>query len=181
MKTLLTKDQTLATIQKMARDVVQDYRRVVAERGVKPMVLVGIRTRGIPLAAQLASIIGKDLKKKITVGSLDITLYRDDLSRLAEHPIVGRTELPGSIDDQVVYLVDDVLFTGRTIRCGFDALFDLGRPAIIRLVVLVDRGGRELPIQADVVGLKYSAAALDNVKVKLMESDAAMGVEVISR
>jgi pyrimidine operon attenuation protein/uracil phosphoribosyltransferase len=116
------------------------------------LVLVGIRTGGAFLAQRLAASITRRTSRPVRVGVLDITLYRDDWTQLSHKPLVGKTELPGSIDDQEVVLVDDVLFTGRTIRAALDALIDYGRPRRIELAVLVDRGGRELPIHADYVG-----------------------------
>ena len=116
------------------------------------MILVGIRTGGAFLAQRLADKIGRRTGQPSRVGVLDITLYRDDWTQLSHKPLVGKTELPGSIDDQEVVLVDDVLFTGRTVRAALDALIDYGRPRRIELAVLVDRGGRELPIQPDFVG-----------------------------
>ncbi len=159
----------------MAEDILKDV-------GAKDsLVLVGMTTRGVPLATRLAAQLHKKFKKEIPVGVLDITLYRDDLSRLDYHPQIKRTEITFSLDSKIVYLVDDVLYTGRTVRCALDALFDLGRPDRIALAVLVDRTGRELPIQADVVGIHYDAALTENVKVKLKESDGDDRVEVVKQ
>ena len=133
------------------------------------LVLVGIRTGGAFLAQRLAEKIGRRLSRPVRVGVLDITLYRDDWTQLSHKPLVGKTELPGSIDGQEVVLVDDVLFTGRTVRAALDALIDYGRPRRIELVVLVDRGGRELPIHADYVGQTVQLAPAQRVNVYLQE------------
>jgi pyrimidine operon attenuation protein/uracil phosphoribosyltransferase len=133
------------------------------------LVLVGIRTGGAFLAQRLADRISRRVSRPVRVGVLDITLYRDDWTQLSHKPLVRKTELPGSIDDQQVVLVDDVLFTGRTVRAALDALIDYGRPGRIELAVLVDRGGRELPIQADYVGLSMDLPPSQRVNVYLKE------------
>jgi pyrimidine operon attenuation protein/uracil phosphoribosyltransferase len=133
------------------------------------LVVVGIRTGGAYLAQRLAERMSRRAERTIPVGVLDITLYRDDWTRINHAPLVGKTELPGSIDDQVVVLVDDVLFTGRTVRAALDALIDYGRPSRIELVVLVDRGGRELPIRPDFVGLILNLPPAQRVNVYLTE------------
>jgi pyrimidine operon attenuation protein/uracil phosphoribosyltransferase len=133
------------------------------------LVLVGIRTGGAFLVQRLADKIARRTSKPVRVGVLDITLYRDDWTQLSNKPLVGKTELPGSIDDQEVVLVDDVLFTGRTIRAALDALIDYGRPRRIELAVLVDRGGRELPIQPDYVGRAGKLPQGQRVNVYLTE------------
>jgi pyrimidine operon attenuation protein/uracil phosphoribosyltransferase len=133
------------------------------------LVLVGIRTGGAFLAQRLAASITRRTSRPVRVGVLDITLYRDDWTQLSHKPLVGKTELPGSIDGQEVVLVDDVLFTGRTIRAALDALIDYGRPRRIELAVLVDRGGRELPIQPDYVGRAMALPQGQRVNVYLTE------------
>ncbi len=133
------------------------------------LLLVGIRTGGAHLAQRLAAAISRRTGKPLRVGVLDITLYRDDWTQLSHKPLVGKTELPGSIDDQEVVLVDDVLFTGRTVRAALDALIDYGRPRRIELAVLIDRGGRELPIQADFVGQAVILPPGQRVNVYLKE------------
>lgn len=136
--------------------------------------LVGVQTRGVPLArrlaARLAAIEGKPAPP---VGLLDINLYRDDLERIADHPVLRRTEIPFDLDGAVVVLVDDVLFTGRTVRAALDGIIDLGRPRWIQLAVLVDRGHRELPIRADFVGKNVPTSRGESVEVKLVETDGA--------
>jgi pyrimidine operon attenuation protein / uracil phosphoribosyltransferase len=138
-------------------------------RELDRMVIVGIRTGGAFLAQRLADKIARLTPGPIRVGVLDITLYRDDWTQLSHKPLVGKTELPGSIDDQEVVLVDDVLFTGRTVRAALDALIDYGRPRRIELAVLIDRGGRELPIQPDYVGRTLKLPSGQRVNVYLQE------------
>ena len=149
-------------------------------RGVEELALVGIRTRGVPLARRLAHIIGEINNSDIPTGALDITLYRDDLGRHAvgAQPFVRRTEIPFSIDDRRILLVDDVLYTGRTIRAALDALIEFGRPRAIQLVVLVDRGHRELPIKADYVGKNLPTSPSQSVQVHLVEIDGRDEVEI---
>jgi pyrimidine operon attenuation protein/uracil phosphoribosyltransferase len=149
-------------------------------RGVEDLALVGIRARGVPIAARLAAHL-KDLAGvDVPTGALDITLYRDDLMHHAVgvQPVVRRTEIPFSLDDRTVLLVDDVLYTGRTIRAALDALIDFGRPRSIQLVVLVDRGHRELPIRADYVGRNIPTSRQQSVQVRLQEVDGRDDVEV---
>ena len=136
MKTILDAKETQMAIEKMAKEIVEEA------GGLDSLVLVGVRKRGVPLAQRIADRIRETKKKEIPVGLLDINLYRDDLSRLDYHPVIGKTEIPCPVDEKTVFLVDDVLYTGRTIRCAMDALFDLGRPSAIKLAVLVDREGR---------------------------------------
>jgi pyrimidine operon attenuation protein/uracil phosphoribosyltransferase len=151
-------------------------------RGVEELALVGIRTRGVPIARRLAQAIKEINGHEVPTGALDITLYRDDLMRhpVGPQPVVRRTEIPFSIDGKRILLVDDVLYTGRTIRAALDALIDFGRPQSIQLVVLVDRGHRELPIKADYVGKNLPTAASESVQVHLMEIDGRDEVEVQS-
>jgi pyrimidine operon attenuation protein/uracil phosphoribosyltransferase len=149
-------------------------------RGVEELAFVGIRTRGVPLAKRLAQSVGEISKSEIPTGALDITLYRDDLMRHAvgAQPVVRRTEIPFSIDDKRILLVDDVLYTGRTIRAALDALIEFGRPRAIQLVVLVDRGHRELPIKADYVGKNLPTSLSQSVQVHLVEIDGRDEVEI---
>ncbi len=136
-----------------------------------PLCLVGIRTRGVPLADRLAGELSQLLGAEVNVGAVEITLYRDDLGRSQRWPVLHGTEVPFSIDGADLVLVDDVLFTGRTVRAALNAICDLGRPASVRLAVLVDRGHRELPIQADVVGLRVPTERDDHVRVQLRPVD----------
>lgn len=139
--------------------------------GVHDIALVGIKTRGVTLAQRIAAKIATIEDQKPSVGALDITLYRDDLGLKAEQPVVRRTEIPFPIKGRTVVLVDDVLFTGRTIRAAMDALMDLGRPRVIRLAVLVDRGHRELPIRPDYIGKNLPTSRRETVAVMLREHD----------
>ena len=143
------------------------------------IVLVGIHSRGVPLAQRLAEILEAGTGKKVPLGRIDISLYRDDVGpwRPAHsQPVLKRTELPFDLDERVVYLVDDVLYTGRTIRAALDALVDYGRPKAVRLAVLIDRGHRELPIAADVVGKVVHTSRQEDVQVRLLEFDGEDGV-----
>jgi pyrimidine operon attenuation protein/uracil phosphoribosyltransferase len=148
--------------------------------GAKGIALVGIHTRGIPLAERLAAKIGKAEGVEVPVGTLDITLYRDDLTPVGPQPIVGATNLPFELEERVLVLVDDVLYTGRTIRAALDATVALGRPQAIQLAVLVDRGGREFPIAAEYTGKKVEAGDDEHVKVRLKESDETDSVTIES-
>ena len=142
-------------------------------RGAGELALVGIRTRGVPLARRLARAL-KDINGiDVPTGALDITLYRDDLMRspVGPQPVIRKTEIPFSIDDRKILLVDDVLYTGRTIRAALDALIDYGRPRAIQLVVMVDRGHRELPIKADFVGKNLPTSSKQSVQVRVQEID----------
>ena len=151
----------------------------ILERDGDDVMLVGIHTRGVPLADRLARDLEKATGRKVAVGRLDITLYRDDVGpwRPAhQQPVLKKTVLPDSIDDRVVYLVDDVLYTGRTTRAALDTLLDWGRPLAVRLAVLVDRGHRELPIAADVVGKIIDTTKNEDVQVRFVEVDNEDGV-----
>jgi pyrimidine operon attenuation protein/uracil phosphoribosyltransferase len=150
-------------------------------RGTSDLALVGIRTRGVPLARRIARSLHEINHEDVPTGSLDITLYRDDLMRHAvgPQPVVRRTEIPFSIDDKRILLVDDVLYTGRTIRSALDALIDFGRPRTIQLVVLIDRGHRELPIRADYVGKNVPTSLSQSVQVHLTEIDGRDEVEIL--
>ena len=143
------------------------------------VLLVGIRRRGVPLAARLAAKIEEMDGVRVATGALDITLYRDDLSTVADRPVVNRTELPADVTGRTIILVDDVLYTGRTIRAALDELIDFGRPRRVELAVLVDRGHRELPIQADYVGKFIQTSDSEIIKVLLPEFDAQEEVLVV--
>ncbi|MBI3326116.1 MAG: bifunctional pyr operon transcriptional regulator/uracil phosphoribosyltransferase PyrR [Nitrospinae bacterium] len=150
-------------------------------KGCQDVVLIGIRTRGIHLARRLAEMIRRIEGQVVPLGVIDVTLYRDDLRRRFDHPQVRRTEITFPITDKCVILVDDVLFTGRTIRAAIDGLMDLGRPRLIQLAVLVDRGHRELPIRADYVGRDVPTALQESVKVWLKEEDGVEQVVILER
>lgn len=147
-------------------------------KGVNNVVLIGIQRRGVPLAKMIAKKILEVEGKTVPVGFLDITLYRDDFSMLAEHPIINGTDIGFSVSNKKVVLVDDVLFTGRTIRCAIDAILDIGRPKMIQLAILIDRGHRELPIRADYVGKNVPTAKNENVNVKIFEIDGENSVKI---
>ncbi len=170
-RVVLDADQISRACARMAHQILE------ANRGAAGLVLLGIPTRGVALAARLATAMGEVEGATIPTGSLDITMYRDDLRR---HPTrqVGHTFLPVSVDNAVVVLVDDVLFSGRTVRAALDALGDLGRPRAVRLAVLVDRGHRELPIRADHVGKNLPTSATERVSVRLEETDGVNEVTI---
>jgi pyrimidine operon attenuation protein/uracil phosphoribosyltransferase len=171
--TRLLDDTAMASaLQRMAREVVEK------SGGTGGLVLLGIQRRGVELAARLANLIGA-AGSPVPLGKLDITLYRDDLSTIGPRPRVGETSLPDSIEGRTVVIVDDVLYTGRTIRAALDELADFGRPRRILLCVLVDRGGRELPIQADVVGQRVETGSDDRVDVAVKELDGRDAVELV--
>ena len=162
----------------MARTVARMAAEIL-ERDADSVMLVGIHTRGVPLADRLARALGEATGRKVAVGRLDITLYRDDVGpwRPAhQQPVLKKTVLPESTDDRVIYLVDDVLFTGRTIRAALDSLVDYGRPLAVRLAVLIDRGHRELPIAADVIRKTVDTTRDEDVQVRFAEVDGEDGV-----
>lgn len=153
----------------------------IAERDpdLSTLALVGIRARGDLIAARIQAALRKNDGIDVPLGSLDITLYRDDLTRIGYAPVVRESSLPFGVDDRTVVLVDDVLFTGRTIRAAMDALVDYGRPRAIRLAVLIDRGHRQLPIRADFVGKNIATASTDDVRVELIETGGRDTVELV--
>jgi pyrimidine operon attenuation protein/uracil phosphoribosyltransferase len=167
-------DRVSRSLTRIAHEIVE------RNRGVDALAFVGIRQRGVPIAHRLAGHLHSIAGADVPTGALDITLYRDDLMRaaVAPQPVIRRTEIPFSIDDRHILLVDDVLYTGRTIRAALDALIDFGRPSAIQLVVLVDRGHRELPIRADYVGRNIPTARHQSVQVRLTEIDGRDEVEV---
>ncbi len=140
-------------------------------KGVEDVVLIGIQRRGVPLAKRISAKIREVEGIEVQVGVLDITLYRDDLSMLNEHPIINGTEIDFSVTGKIIILVDDVLYTGRTVRAAIDAIVDLGRPKMIQLAILIDRGHRELPIRADYVGKNVPTSKNEVVHVKVEEID----------
>ncbi len=166
----------------------EDIRRTLARiaheilettRSLDKLIMIGMHTRGVPLANRLADNIASYERVIVPVGKLDISLYRDDLDSRGFKPLVRNTSIPGDIDGAVVVLVDDVLYTGRSIRAAMDALIDLGRPASIKLAVLVDRGHRELPVRADYVGKNIPSSRNEEVQVHLVETDGVDEVSII--
>lgn len=168
------KKNTILDAEAMRRAIVRISHEIIERnKGVKDVVLVGIRTRGVPIAERLAAAIEKIENVKVPVGMLDITLYRDDLSTLAYNPIVHGTEIDFDLSGKTIILVDDVLYTGRTIRAALDAIIDMGRPRVIQLAVLIDRGHRELPIRADFIGKNVPTSRKEAITVALAEADGA--------
>jgi len=170
---LMTGADMSRVLMRMASQIVEN------NPDLSNVILVGIRRRGVPLAARLAQKILEMDGVTVTTGALDITLYRDDLSTVGDRPVVNRTELPGNITGKTIILVDDVLYTGRTVRAALDELIDFGRPHRVQLAVLVDRGWRELPIQADYVGKILPTSEREIVKVMLPEFDETEQVIVV--
>jgi pyrimidine operon attenuation protein/uracil phosphoribosyltransferase len=174
MPVVMDADRIGRTLTRIAHEILE------RNRGIEELALIGIRTRGVPLAKRLAETLREISHHDVPTGALDITLYRDDLMRHAvgAQPVVRSTEIPFSIDDKRILLVDDVLYTGRTIRAALDALIEFGRPKSIQLVVLVDRGHRELPIKADYVGKNLPTSLSQSVQVHLMEIEGRDEVEI---
>ena len=162
-RVLLSEKEMLQCLESMAREIL--------DRGLSDAALVGIRSRGVPLARLIAGFMEKKMGKQPKVGSLDINLYRDDLSEVSEQAILHNTEIPFRIDGEGIILIDDVLYTGRTVRAAMDALIDLGRPKFIMLAALVDRGWREFPIQGDFIGMTVETKADEVVKVMTKDCD----------
>lgn len=167
-KTVIMDEQAIRRgLIRIAHEIIEN------NKGIKDLILVGIRTRGVPLAERLAAEIKRIEGVELPVGILDITLYRDDLSTLSYQPIVHETQIPIDISGKTIVLIDDVLYTGRTVRAALDAIIDIGRPKVIQLAVLVDRGHRELPIRADYVGKNVPTSSKEVVGVQLMPVDEA--------
>jgi pyrimidine operon attenuation protein/uracil phosphoribosyltransferase len=163
------------TLRRMADEIVE------LNNGTEGLVIVGIQRRGVQLAARIVSSIAEREKTEVVQGALDITLYRDDLQTVGPRPVVGQTQIPVDIDGQHVVIVDDVLYTGRTIRAALDELADFGRPRRIALAVLIDRGGRELPIQPDIVGKRISAEPTQRVDVMVHDLDGRDAAVIAER
>ncbi|MGE5736304.1 MAG: bifunctional pyr operon transcriptional regulator/uracil phosphoribosyltransferase PyrR [Acidobacteriota bacterium] len=163
------------TLVRLAHEMIEK------NNGIGDLGLVGIRRRGVPIAQRLASIIQRIEKEPVPVGTLDITLYRDDLSTLGPKPVVQKTEIGFDITDKSIVLVDDVLYTGRTARAAMDALFRHGRPRLVQLCALIDRGHRELPIEAMYVGRKVQTTSREIVEVKVREVDDTEKVLLVER
>ena len=175
MPVVMDADRMSRSLTRIAHEIVE------RNRGIGDLALVGIRERGVPLARRIAVELNRISNTDVPTGALDITLYRDDLMHHAvgPQPVIRSTEISFSIDDRLILLVDDVLFTGRTIRAALDALIDFGRPRAIQLVALVDRGHRELPIRADYVGRNIPTSRQQSVQVRIAELDGRDEVEVL--
>ncbi|MAZ53087.1 MAG: bifunctional pyr operon transcriptional regulator/uracil phosphoribosyltransferase [Trueperaceae bacterium] len=171
--TLLNSQEVSRALTRIAHEITE------RNRGAEQLALIGVHTRGVPIAKRLAGLIERFEGVMPEVGELDITLYRDDLTEIALQPIVKKTDVPFNIQGLRIVLCDDVLYTGRTVRASLDALIDLGRPAVIQLAALVDRGHRELPIRADYVGKNIPTSKQEIIKVKLLEIDGTDGVELM--
>jgi pyrimidine operon attenuation protein/uracil phosphoribosyltransferase len=172
---LLSAEEIERTLQRLAHEIVEK------SGGTSNLALIGVRRRGVPLAERLARTIKGFSRVDVPVGTLDITLYRDDLSTVAAQPVVQSTEISFGVDDQDLVLVDDVLYTGRTARAAMNGLFDLGRPRRVRMCVLVDRGHRELPIEATFVGQTITTSDTEIVEVRLREIDNEERVMLVDR
>lgn len=171
--TLLDERAIARALTRMASELLEQC------HGTTDVILVGIQRRGVELAQRLAKLVEGLEGRPIPSGKLDITLYRDDLQAVGPRPVIGETQLPSDLDGRTVVIVDDVLYTGRTIRAALDELADFGRPRRILLCVLVDRGGRELPIQPDIVGLRQAIGARERVDVLVQELDGRDAVELV--
>ena len=165
----------LRTLSRMAHQVIEHH------RDLQSVCLVGIKTRGIPLAQRIAQNIARFEGIVIPVGELDITLYRDDLTVSGDQPVLSETRIPFSVVQKNIILVDDVIYTGRTARAAMDAMMALGRPASIQLAVLVDRGHRELPIRADYVGMNMPTSRNEVVAVRLLETDGENSIQLFEK
>ena len=174
MPVVMEADRIGRTLMRIAHEIVE------RNRAIDELALVGVRTRGVPIAKCIAANLLEVVNHQVPTGSLDITLYRDDLMRhtVGPQPVLRRTEIPFSIDDRRILLVDDVLYTGRTVRAALDALVDFGRPRAIQLVVLVDRGHRDLPIKADYVGKNLPTSLRQSVQVRVSEIDGVDEVAI---
>src|SRR3989338_2408030 len=175
MNQILSAEEMNRAITRISHEILEK------NKGAERLVLIGIRTGGAVLANRFQNQIGSIEGKKIPLGLLDITLYRDDLTEIASQPNVGETEINFDVDGKKVLLIDDVLFTGRTIRCALDALIDFGRPESIQLAVLIDRGHRELPIKPDYVGKNIPTSKNEKVVVKFKEQDGEDNISLTTK
>lgn len=170
---IMDKAQMERTVHRIAHEIIEQ------NRGLEKIRLVGIRSRGVPLAQRLSNYLRLIENQDVEVGILDITLYRDDLSTISHQPVIKGSSLDFDIEDAIVVLVDDVLYTGRTVRAAIDALLDFGRPRQIQLAVLIDRGHRELPIKADYVGKNVPTSKEEIIKVEFEETDGQDSVKIV--
>jgi len=173
-KIVMTADDIRRTLVRLAHEIIEQ------NRSMDHLILVGMRTRGVPLAKRLAANIEAFEKTKVPVGALDFSLYRDDRPSLNQQPVIPHTDIPTSIDGKSIVLVDDVLYTGRSTRAALDALIDLGRPRLMQLAVLVDRGHREMPIRPDYVGKNIPTSRHEEIQVHLVETDGVDEVAIIT-
>ncbi len=171
---LMKSSDVKATLDRLADEILE-------VNNDRPVVLIGIQRRGVPMARRIAMRMAEKTQREPQIGTLDINLYRDDLTRVASQPVVQKTEVPPHIDDRDVVLVDDVLYTGRTIRAALDALCDFGRMRTIQLAVLIDRGHRELPIEANLTGKRITTKDNEVVEVKLTEIDGEDAIYVMEK
>jgi pyrimidine operon attenuation protein/uracil phosphoribosyltransferase len=174
VKIVMSSEDIRRTLARIAHEIIE------RNKTTEHLILVGLHTRGVPLAKRLAANIEHFEKSQLPVGALDFSLYRDDLPALEANSIVDKTEIPADIDGKSVVLVDDVLYTGRSIRAAMDALINLGRPRSIQLAVLIDRGHREMPIRPDYVGKNIPSARHEDIKVHLVETDGVDEVAIVS-
>lgn len=172
-KVVMSVDDIRRALTRIAHEIVE------RNHGCDDIVLIGIHTRGVPLAERIATYIGQFEQAEVPAGALDITLHRDDLPSLEKRPFLRPTNIPGDIETKRIILVDDVLYTGRTVRAAMDALIDFGRPQHIQLMVLVDRGHREIPIRPDYVGKNMPTSAYEQVVVRLRETDGQDEVAIV--
>jgi pyrimidine operon attenuation protein / uracil phosphoribosyltransferase len=172
---ILDADRIRRMIDRMAHEIAE------RQKDLQGLALIGIRTRGVPLASRLAARLGDLVAGTFPVGTLDITLYRDDLSTVAPQPLLKKTEIDFDLNGRTVLLCDDVLYTGRTIRAALDGVIDLGRPRAIRLAVLIDRGHRELPIEANYVGKSVPTSSRETIQVTFQETDGADEVWILEK
>ncbi len=170
---IMDKAQMERSLQRMAHEIIEQ------NRGLEKIRLVGIRSRGVPIAERLSAYLKLISNQEVPVGILDITLYRDDLSTISHQPVIKGSQLNFELDDAIVVLVDDVLYTGRTVRAAIDALMDFGRPRQIQLAVLIDRGHRELPLKADYVGKNVPTSKEEIIKVSLEDTDGEDSVKIV--
>lgn len=168
---IMDENGIMRAVTRIAHEIIEK------NKGVDNVHLIGIQRRGVPLAKMIAAKIKDVENKEVPVGILDITFYRDDLSMLSEHPIINGTEINFPVQNKIIVLVDDVLYTGRTARAAIDAIMDIGRPRMIQLAILIDRGHRELPIRADYVGKNVPTSRTEMVSVKLSDID---GVNMVT-
>ncbi len=173
-KIIMTDQDIRRTLARIAHEIIE------RNRSTENLMLVGMHTRGVPLAQRLAANIENFEGIKVPVGSLDISLYRDDLASLNQQPVVKSTDIPTSVDGKNIVLVDDVLYTGRSTRAAMDALFDMGRPLSIQLAILIDRGHRELPIRADYIGKNIPSSRYEKIRVRLVETDGREEVAIVN-